>query len=107
MASADSRVNAEDEVPAPAAYCAPGKKVLAELTLLLRGEPYSSITETPVLEGRTDVILAAPPVPLDFALNSLVVVDCMNQVLRDLGHEKQLAWMSVITSRRSIIQGGI
>jgi hypothetical protein len=47
----------------PVAYRAPGRKALAELTLLMRGEEVSEVTETPVLAGSTDIIVAstAPP----------------------------------------------
>lgn len=35
--------------PAPAAYCAPGRKTVAELVLTLRGKRYSGVTEHPYL----------------------------------------------------------
>lgn len=100
-------MNAEDEVPAPAAYCAPGRTRLAEMTLLMLRERYSSITETPLLEGSTDVILAASLVPLEPALMSLLVDDHVNRALRELGYEDRLARMNIIAQRYPIVPGVI
>jgi hypothetical protein len=55
-----------------AAYCAPGRKAAAELALFLRGESVTEITEHPMLEGTTDVVLVSdfdldisPPLIMD------------------------------------------
>lgn len=40
------------------AFCAPGRKAIAELVLAMRGEEVGEVTESPVLEGSTDIIVA-------------------------------------------------
>ena len=42
------------------AYCAPGRKVAAGLSLMLQGEQVTEVTENPLLAGSTDVILVNP-----------------------------------------------
>lgn len=39
------------------AYCAPGRRLDAALTLMLRGE---QVAESPVLTGSTDIVLVNP-----------------------------------------------
>lgn len=41
----------------PVAYCAPGKRLAAALTLMLKGEQVARIEEHRWLEGSTDVIV--------------------------------------------------
>jgi hypothetical protein len=43
------------------AYCAPGRKPIAELLLAVRGEKVSEIVESPALTGSTDILLASVP----------------------------------------------
>lgn len=52
---------AEGSLPAPAAYCAPGRREVAALVLALRGEQVSGVTEHPWLAGWDGIILVAPP----------------------------------------------
>lgn len=46
-----------DDDKQPVAYCAPGKRPIAELTLLLHGEQVSEVREHPWLEGMADAIV--------------------------------------------------
>ena len=45
----------------PIAYCAPGRKFDAALTLMFKGEQVARILEHPWLEGKTDVIVISEP----------------------------------------------
>ena len=45
------------EAEFPVAYCAPGRKLAAAMTLMLNGENKTRIVEHPWLEGRTDVLI--------------------------------------------------
>jgi hypothetical protein len=49
-----------DPPPFPLAYCAPGRTPVAEIILALCSEQVTSITETRMLEGGTDIVLARP-----------------------------------------------
>ena len=51
-----------EAMPLPTAYCAPGRKVISELALMLRGERYAEMIEHRWLEGSTDVWLVSPDV---------------------------------------------
>ena len=51
-----------EAMPLPTAYCAPGRKVISELALVLKGERYAEMIEHPWLEGITDVWLVSPDV---------------------------------------------
>lgn len=42
------------------AYCAPGRRLDAALTLMLRGEQVTEVAESPVLTGSTDIVLVNP-----------------------------------------------
>jgi hypothetical protein len=42
------------------AYCAPGRKPIAELVVLMQNERVASVTEHPWLEGTTDVYVFTP-----------------------------------------------
>jgi hypothetical protein len=42
------------------AYCAPGRKLTAALTLILLGEQVSGVEESQALTGSTDIILVNP-----------------------------------------------
>ena len=48
-----------EAMPLPTAYCAPGRKVISELALMLRGERYAEMIEHRWLEGSTDVWLVS------------------------------------------------
>jgi hypothetical protein len=41
------------------AFCAPGRKLEAALTLMFRGETVSEIRETPLLEGQEGTVILA------------------------------------------------
>jgi hypothetical protein len=41
----------------PVAYCAPGSKTAAALTLMLKGEQVAEIAEHPWLAGHTDILV--------------------------------------------------
>ena len=62
--------------PLPTAYCAPGRKVTAELALSLRGERVAEVVEHPWLTGEKDVLMIAPhdlaAEPLNFQMPPLV-----------------------------------
>jgi len=60
-------VDEPEAMPLPTAYCAPGRKVISELALVLKGERYAEMTEHPWLEGSTDVWLVAALPPLELS----------------------------------------
>lgn len=47
------------ELQLPTAYCAPGQKLAAALTLMFKGEDVAEIREHPWLEGSTDVLVVS------------------------------------------------
>ncbi len=49
-----------EEMPAPAAFCAPGRKDVSSIALALLGQPVCEIREHAWLAGTTDVLLVAP-----------------------------------------------
>lgn len=50
----------EDPAPLPTAFCAPGNRTIAMLTLAARGEQVAEIIEHPYLEGNRNIILMSP-----------------------------------------------
>lgn len=61
--------------PGRIAYCAPGRKPLAALALILQGEHVAEITETPLMEGRTDILVTDPAALSGLALPPLALRD--------------------------------
>jgi hypothetical protein len=56
------------EPPQVVAYCAPGRQFLTALLLLMRGERVRRVEETPLMAGRTDVIVVPDmTTPADWA----------------------------------------
>lgn len=45
----------------PVAYCAPGERAAAALTLMLKGERVEQIREHPYLKGHSDVLVMRQP----------------------------------------------
>ena len=56
----------------PVAYCAPGQRLAAALTLMFKGEPAARIVEHPWLEGKTEIYVIAKPPELLGPLSSLL-----------------------------------
>jgi hypothetical protein len=75
------------------AYCAPGRKAIAELALWLRGEHVAEITEHPWLEGSTDVWLVSPDA-LEFPDLPVTVMEPLPRcpMCRGISH---LPWCSI------------
>lgn len=46
----------------PTAYCAPGRRMISALTLMLEGEQVAEIVEHPWLAGKTEILIVAPAV---------------------------------------------
>ena len=42
------------------AYCAPGRKFVTQIALLMQDEHVAEVAEHPWLEGRTDVLVVTP-----------------------------------------------
>ncbi len=58
----------------PVAYCAPGRRQVAALTLVIKGEQVARITEHPWLEGSTSVIVVSEPPDWTFDAEAFRVV---------------------------------
>lgn len=51
----------DESLPAPTAYCAPGREEVARLVLWVRGDKVSGVTAHPWLAGWDGIMLVAPP----------------------------------------------
>lgn len=86
---------ADDEVPAPVAYCAPGREVIASLTLLARGERHSVLKPHPWLEGSTEIWLAAAPGwPLEPGMPPVTDCSVLVRMMQEAEEERWLRFMS-------------
>lgn len=59
----------------PFAVCAPGMRPLAELALVLHGEPPMEVREHPWLEGLGGVYVITPPDLADFMPSSVIALE--------------------------------
>jgi hypothetical protein len=96
----------DTDIPLPVAYCAPGRKVIAALTLMARGERYSDLLEHPFLEGHDDIWLVAPPEPLGLPPFEMVPPSALVKAMQEAEEERWLRFMSpAINATGAIISG--